>query len=94
MKRKEFVDKYNASNLNTDEFYKDAKFMFIAMMGLDSKPEDQVRAIMTYLGEQIEPSMMEELGSNVIDIKKYIKKNLDKEKYFYIVEKEFWDLWI
>ena len=81
-------------NLNTDEFYKEAKFMFIAMMGLDSKPEDQVRAIMTYLGEQVDPTVMAELPSTVIDINSYIKKNLDKEKYFYIVEKEFWDLWI
>ena len=94
VKKKDFVDRIKAEKVTPDELYAEAKYMFIAMMGLDSTPEDQVRAIMRYLGESVDPALIAELPSGMLDIKRYIKNNLDKEKHFYVVEKEFWDLWV
>lgn len=68
------------------------------MMGLNSEPEEQVQAIMVYLGlSDINfDNLNAENKSNfsVTHINQYIGDNIHREKYFYVVEADFWNIWI
>lgn len=94
LEKEEFVDLL-VSEKGKFEMLAEAKYMFIATMGIKSEGThiEQLMAILTLLQqtEALEGTESEERVA--INLEQFIRNSLEKDQTYYVVEKDFWDSW-